>query len=348
MFSTGSAESWVTATVCPSTQCIQTRFDSAASSSYVYSTVSGSIPLIEGLVLGKYVTDFVCLSEESVECMSNFEFLFVESTSNLPVIQYSSVMGLRPPQLDMAIEKQFLPYLVQSGVVDLPMFVMRLRFNDSTSEEYTDDSRISEIEFGSPDDTSIFQMVYMPPNPQHWILNVVETNVFGYNSGRPDIEAVIFDSSLPYIYMPLADIEMVKEWFGVPGCVIDDNYIFSCPCTNETDIDQYFNYLIIKVGSFDKHIQLTINGNAYMYFDGDETCVSWIRQKPALENTRYWELGLPYYQSFDVFHDMTNNQMGFMPYNNSQVTEIFLSTQGAKQIASSLALVVGCLMVFVF
>ena len=251
-------------------------------------------------------------------------------------------MGLRPPQQGMAVEKQFLPYLVQSGVVDEPMFVMRLRYNDSLNEDYTDEDRISEVEFGLPDDTSMFNMVYMPPNPQHWILDVIQTNVFG----GIDIEAVIFDSSIPYIYMPLEDIEIVKTWLGVPGCEID-NYVFSCPCTNDTVIDQYFPYLIIRVGAFDKQIQLTIHGNALFYFDGDEKCVSWIREKPALENARYWELGLPFYQSFDIFHDMKNNQMGFVPYNNSQVTQIFLS-QKATLMFGSIAMMMGTLVAFVF
>jgi len=64
-----------------------------------------------------------------------------------------------------------------------------------------------------------------------------------------------------------------------------------------------------------------------MQYNGDDKCISLVREKTTLNSLNYWILGLPIYRSFDILHDLTNQKMGFAAHNNSGIVP---DTQGAK------------------
>jgi hypothetical protein len=116
----------------------------------------------------------------------------------------------------------------------------------------------------------------------------------------------------------LQDLEAIRTQFGLSGCRISNTYL-TCPCTNETVLDQAFPYVIMKIGTFSSQVQLAFKGSAYMKWDGGSTCNSSFREKTSLANENYWIMGLPAYKAFDMLHDLDNNRIGFKAYNNSAV-----------------------------
>ena len=86
-FSSGNAYSWVSSTSCPTTQCRQTRYNPSASvGTYTALNIAGTLSYETGSVLGKYVTDQMCVSNDDNNCVTGFKFLAVENTSNMPTI----------------------------------------------------------------------------------------------------------------------------------------------------------------------------------------------------------------------------------------------------------------------
>ena len=56
--------------------------------------------------------------------------------------------------------------------------------------------------------------------------------------------------------------------------------------------------------------------------DGVEKCVSNIKTKDEFDNTNFWLMGTPFYRTFEVGHDLTENKIGFRPISTSTVNGV--------------------------
>lgn len=132
--------------------------------------------------MGRWVKDSLCISNSATQdCVSNFTFLSVESTSNLALdTQFSSVCGLKPYQERGNTSSELIPYLFANGAIESAVFTMYLR----------NASNISYIEFGNPPNINNYFFAEMVPNPQDWAVNLLEINVLG--SLR--VQGLVFDS----------------------------------------------------------------------------------------------------------------------------------------------------------
>ena len=96
----------------------------------------------------------------------------------------------------------------------------------------------------------------------------------------------------------------------------------SCKCVKGTNLNIYFPTIEITVGSFNDRVKLLMNGEAYMYHDGVDKCVSHFREYTPLNDEQYWLVGMPLFRAFDVLHDGERSRLGFKKYKNGNVVNL--------------------------
>ena len=102
-------------------------------------------------------------------------------------------------------------------------------------------------------------------------------------------------------------------------CEIVD-YVIECPCSSSTNIDSHFPILEITTGSSIEPILMKIKGSDYMYYSEiTRVCESYIRTNADFANVGYWLLGLNFYRTFEISHDLENNRIGFYALGDSTV-----------------------------
>jgi len=209
-------------------------------------STSGTAAYESGLVLGKYMTDKICVSGSTNDCITTFKMLGVESMSNMPAIKFSGLCGLPPIQNGVAIDNQLIPSLKAASHVTEQVFQTRMRGSAGGSK----------IEFFNPTDIDTYFFTSMDPNPTSWQLTLLNDNVLGTLTSR----AVVFDSSAQFIYVPPADLEILKnnmQGFGYGCSVLND--VLSCSCNATSDsLNAMFPYINLNVGTFASSVQLSL------------------------------------------------------------------------------------------
>jgi hypothetical protein len=65
----------------------------------------------------------------------------------------------------------------------------------------------------------------------------------------------------------------------------------------------------------------------------------------SLNTLNYWILGMPFYRNFDIMHDLTNQKLGFISFNNSGVVP---NVQGAYYATVAFSSLILATMAYIF
>ena len=307
----GSSKCWLPMTTCSDRECVNDKYYSRSSSSYVYGATEATLTYGSGSVTGTWNTDRVCLDAAAENCsVDTFKFLGVSSATGMEVLRASGLCGMKP-DLGDSDTYQLVPKLKANGAIDKSQFTMHLR----------DIGTDSWIEFGTTSDDFQYSWTYLTSNPTLWSTMLRETNTGSTVSGA------IWDSGTSNSYLPQTDLDGVVDWLNSElssdnDCEIID-YIITCPCSSSPDFDSYFPILEITTGSSSDPLLMKIKGSDYMYYSSsDRVCYSYLRTNADFADVGYWLLGLNFYRAFEISHDLETYKIGFKALGASTVESV--------------------------
>jgi hypothetical protein len=281
-----------------------------------------------GTVIGKYATDKICINNNEF-CSGNlFRFLKVESAANMLQIGFEAFCGLLPKQFGVDTQNQLIPYLKESNTVDNLRFTIYVRDTGS------------RMTIGTPDDFSKFVFSPLVTDPEQWQVDLVTITA----AEAYQITSLVFDTGSAFMYMSSSDLGKLMRSFRLPLCSIENREL-SCWCQPDVNVNIYFPTQEIVIGSFQQQVKLVMKGSSYMYYNGKGKCVSLFREKAALNDKKYWIMGMPMFRAFDILHEIEASRIGFAGVFNSSVVQLVkssASTNSSWVVASSgLSMVFG-------
>ena len=200
-----------------------------------------------------------------------------------------------------------MSYLQSQNAIDKKQFTTYYRTGTGSSN----------IIFGDNGELGNFFYASMGPQPQAWILDVVDVTM----AEKPRINSIMLDSGSEYMYMGYEDLQKLMRHFIVPGCSIISSEL-KCACNSETNLDIYFPILHMTIGNFQQQLKIVMKPNMYFKYDGGQWCISSFREDSNLNDKNYWVMGLPFYKAFDIVHDIDNNKIGLKSYQYSGVVSL--------------------------
>jgi hypothetical protein len=200
----------------------------------------------------------------------------------------------------------------------------------------------SKIVFGSLDHPSDFLWTSLIVQAQNWQTELLSTSLLS-TVGATTIQ---FDSGVDYIYMGNSDLSKFITTWRLPLCEIKD-YILQCWChpPEKKPLNDYFPLLKLHIGGYSDSINLFLRPESYIYYAGDNKCITYLRERTDLNDKEYWIMGSPLYKAFDIAHDAETYRLGFRAVKDtgSRLEEVFFFS-GTKTLSVGLSLAVSLLM----
>ena len=183
---TGSSKCWLPTEACADEECVNDKYLSGDSNTFVDGGTEATLTYGSGSVTGTWDTDRVCLTSGSDKCsVDTFKFMGVTTATGMTGLRASGLCGMKP-DLGDSDTYQLVPKLKANGAIDKSQFTMHLR------DEGTD----SWIEFGSTSDDDKYSWTDLTSNPTLWSTMLRETN-----SGST-VSGAIWDSGTSNTYIP--------------------------------------------------------------------------------------------------------------------------------------------------
>jgi len=290
---TGSSDLWIPGSDCTSTACLNhTRFDGSKSSTYQATGQNFSIQYGSGYMTGVVGQDVVNIAGLSIN--QSFGMSLTEDDT----FDQGALDGL----IGMAFESissegvttPFDNLVQQQGIGSLFSFYFNFAANGGQGGELT---------LGGYDNSKFTgDIKYSPLTAEtYWNIGLQSVTVNGKDAGVQPQDATI-DTGTTLIIAPDSDAQAINNLIGAkPIQGQDGMYSLPCNIAGLPDVVLTFN------GN-----KFTVPPEAYVFSNGDGTCVSGISGDGGMGMTS-WIAGDVFLRNYYSVFDEGNSQVGFAP-----------------------------------
>jgi len=288
---TGSSDLWIPGLGCNATACLNhTRFDTTKSATFQTAGQNFSIQYGEGYMTGIVAQDLVTIGDFTIQ--QTFGLSTYEDNTFLGGALDGIIgMGFEP----LSSENATTPFqnLVQQVGLD-PVFSFYFNFAANGGQG-------GELTIGGYDDTQFTgDIQYIPLTAEtYWNINITSVSVNGKDSGVK-AQGAIVDTGTTLIIASDPDALAVNTLIGAKPVKGQDG-VYSLPCSTTGLPDVVFTF---------NGNQYTVPPEAYVFSNGDGTCISGISGDGS-QVMDGWIIGDVFLRNYYSVFDSGNNQVGF-------------------------------------